>query len=358
MKRILALLPSQVGFAPGQRSSIELWRRPLEAADIALEYAPFETAQLRSLLGQRGRVLAKALEMARCYAARVRLLRNLERFDAVYVYREAALIGPAILERWVKRRGKPIIYSLDDPLYIPYVSPTSGWYSYLKCFGKVGSICRLSDVVIVNSRFHADFASRYNRNVWQIPSLIDEERYRFRERHFDSSRICVGWSGSHSSAANLTLIASALQELAARRDYRLLLVGAPGLKLPGVDCTSRPWREATEVVDLEEMDVGLAPLLDNEWNRRKFNMKIAQYMALGIVPVATPLGSNTEIINHGQDGFLASSEKDWVSCLTQLLDDPDLRREMAYSGVKKAHTQFTVGTHAQTIVKIFRSVLS
>ena len=91
-------------------------------------------------------------------------LRSLDRYDGVLVYREAALVGPALIERLAARR-KPIIYQLDDPLYIPYKSPTSGWFSYLKFFGKVGTICSLSRVVIVNSRQHAEYASRFSRTL-------------------------------------------------------------------------------------------------------------------------------------------------------------------------------------------------
>ena len=53
--RILALVPNELGYSPGQRSSIELWQRPLEEAGISVVYAPFETSALRRVLGQRGR---------------------------------------------------------------------------------------------------------------------------------------------------------------------------------------------------------------------------------------------------------------------------------------------------------------
>ena len=178
--RILALVPSALGHSPGQRSTIELWERPLVEAGFLLEYAPFETPALRRVLSQKGQRPLKVQEMLSAYSRRVRCLRDLRRFDAVYVYREAALIGPAFLERWIARRGLPIIYSLDDPLYIPYVSPSNGWLSYLKFFGKVATICRLSRVVIVNSRFHQDYAEKYSGNVRQIPSVVDERIYRYR----------------------------------------------------------------------------------------------------------------------------------------------------------------------------------
>lgn len=355
MKRILALVPSELGHSPGQRSTIELWERPLRRAGVVLEYAPFETPILRRVLGKKGGVLLKVQEMLRAYTRRVRLLRDLRGFDAVYAYREAALIGPALLERWVARRGVPIIYSLDDPLYVPYVSPSNGWLSYLKFFGKVASICRLSQVVIVNSRFHREYAEKYSRNVRQIPSLVDERIYRYRPERSHRPPVCVGWSGSPSTATNLGLVTGALRELARRVPYRLHLIGAERLEVPGVECTAHPWRAETEVHDLEQLDVGLVPLPDSEWNRRKFNLKVAQYMALGIVPVATPLGSNPDVIAHGLDGFLASTSGDWTSHLETLVRDGALRTAMAERAARKAQANFTIQAQAHAVTEAFAS---
>lgn len=355
MKRILALVPSQQGHSPGQRSTIELWERPLREAGFVLEYAPFETPEMRRLLGQRGQVLSKTREMLRAYSRRVRLLRDLRQFDAVYVYREAALIGPALLERWIARRGCPIIYSLDDPLYIPYVSPSNGWLSYLKVFGKVATICRLSRVVIVNSRFHQDYAEKHNRNVRQIPSVVDERIYRHRPERPHGWPVCVGWSGSASTATNLQLVTGALGELAKRAHYRLHLIGAQRLGIPGVECTAQPWYAETEVSDLEQLDVGLVPLPDTEWNRRKFNLKVAQYMALGIVPVATPLGCNPDVIEHGRDGFLASTAGEWTTHLETLIGDSELRSLMAERAACKAHACFTLQAQANAVTDAFAS---
>ena len=357
MKRILALLPGQLGYSPGQRSTIELWEPPLRQAGFVLEYAPFETPALRGALGQRGRILLKVQEMRRAYSHRVRLLRDVSGFDAVYVYREAALIGPALLERWVARRGLPIIYSLDDPLYIPYVSPSNGWLSYLKFFGKVATICRLSRVVIVNSRFHLEYAQRYCPNVRQIPSLIDGNVYRYSPDARRGDPVCVGWSGSPTTAANLRLVVQALTELGRRVNYRLHLIGAERLEIPGVECTAQPWTAESEVQDLAQLDIGLAPLLDNEWNRRKFNLKVAQYMALGIVPVATPLGSNPDVIEPGIDGFLASTTQEWAHHMEVLVRDGARRSGMAERAARKAHTTFTVQSQTPAIVDAFRSAL-
>jgi Glycosyl transferases group 1 len=286
-------------------------------------------------------------------------MRHIGDFDAVFVYREAALIGPAFLERVVAALGKPIIYQLDDPLYVPYVSPTNGLLSYLKCFGKVATICRLSRVVIVNSSHHREYAERYAQDVRVVPSVVDGQAYTRTDagRRLVPHEVCVGWSGSTSSAPNLRLVEGPLRRLRERIDCRLHFIGARESDLPDVGATRKPWRAETEVEDLGQLDIGLVPVLDTPWNRRKFYMKVVQYMALGIVPVATPLGSNLEVIAHGRNGFLADSAEDWLRFLEMLATDTELRTRMAREAVRTAHSRYTLEANKAQIVAAFRSVL-
>ena len=41
-----------------------------------------------------------------------------------------------------------------------------------------------------------------------------------------------------------------------------------------------PWRAETEVPDLRHFDIGLVPLPTDEWTKRKFYLKLVQYMTL------------------------------------------------------------------------------
>ena len=297
--------------------------------------------------------------MVRAYFQRIKLLQKLDDFDAVFVYREAALIGPAFLEKMVARRGKPIIYQLDDPLYVPYKSPSNSYFSYLKFFGKVAEICRLSKVVIVNSSQIREYVSQYTRSVWQIPTIVDTEKYVFQPKppHV-GAEVCLGWSGSSTTRNNLKVIATPLLELARQVPHRLHLIGSKEFDLPGVNYTAQEWSADTEVEDLRQIDVGVVPLPVNEWNKRKFFMKTAQFMALGIPPVATPLGSNPQVIEHGVTGFLANSDEEWIEYLKLLISDPERRQEMSYRAAAVARNNYSLAANAEKILDAFRSALN
>ncbi len=356
---VLALVPHQYGHAPGQRSSIELWQHVLDPAGIRVHFAPFETDRLREILFQGGHYPTKAAEMLRGYVQRLKLLKKLEAFDAVFVYREAALLGPAFLEKMVARRGKPIIYQLDDPLYVPYRSPSNGYFSYLKFFGKVAEICRISKVVIVNSSQIREYASQYAGSIWQIPTIVDTDKYVFRPKSFPENRdVTIGWSGSTTTRNNIKVIAGALAELAKQVKHRVHLIGSDNFDLPGLEYTAQTWSAETEVEDLQQLDVGMVPLPVNEWNKRKFFMKTAQFMALGIPPVATPLGSNPQVIEHGITGFLADSDAEWVEYLKLLISDHELRIRMSHRAAEIAQEKYSLAGNAEKILGAFRSAMN
>jgi L-malate glycosyltransferase len=357
---VLALIPNQYGHAPGQRSSIELWEHVLSPVGINIHYAPFESERLREVLYRPGHYATKINEMMRAYVDRIKLLGDLKRFDAVFVYREAALLGPAFLEKMVARRGVPIIYQLDDPLFVPYTSPSNGYLSYLKFFGKIAEICRLAKVVMVNSTQIRAYVAQYNQNIWQVPSVVDTSQYVFRPEPAETNPrdVCIGWSGSPTTIGNIKVIASALRELAGRVEHRVHLIGATEFDLPGVSYTAQNWSAQTEVEDLRKMQVGMVPLPLNEWNKWKFYMKTAQYMALGIPPVATPLGSNPEVVQHGVTGFLANSEEEWLEYLTLLIKDRELRRRMSHAAARAADEKYSLTSNTPKIIEAFRAAMA
>lgn len=286
--RVLTLVPSLKGYSPGQRGSIELWEKVLAPAGIFLEYAPFESERLKEVLYKPGNNLRKATEMVRGYFDRLSLLNNVDEFDAVFVYREAALVGPAWLEKRIAKK-KPIIYQLDDPLFVPYRSPANGLLSHLKFFGKVKDIISMSTVVLVNSTPIRNFAEQFNKNVWQVPSVVDLDKFVYDGTDQDREPVCVGWSGSPTTIKNVKMIEGPLSEVSRKGSCVISLIGSDDFGLEGVDYKAKFWSAETEVDDLRRMQIGLVPLPDdNPWNPYKFIMKTAQYMSLGIVPVGTP----------------------------------------------------------------------
>ena len=355
--RLLAVVPSIYDRNPSQRYRIEQWEPLLRERGVEITYQPFEDAELNAVLYRAGDTVRKVKLVGRALGRRWRGLQAVRDFDAVYILRETALLGPPWFERWIHRTGVPFVFDFDDAVFVPYVSPSNGYLSYLKFPGKTRTICRLAAHVMAGNEYLADYARAVNNRVTVIPTTVDTSKYTVaRPTAAADGPPVIGWTGSYSTAQHLRTLEGALRRLAARERFRLRVIGAPGFEMAGVDVEVVPWRSETEVADLRPIDIGVMPLPDDPWSRGKCGMKALQYMGLAIPTVCSPVGVNSDIIRDGENGLLAATEDDWVEKLTLLLRSAELRERLGAAGRVTVETTFSAAVQAPRVLQIFESV--
>lgn len=356
--RLLAIVPSVYDTSPGQRFRLEQWEPHLKELGVEITYAAFEDPELSATLHKPGNVGRKMRLIAKAFGRRAGIIRSLRGYDAIYLFREAALLGPPIFERMVHRSGVPTIFDFDDAVFVPYVSPSNGYLSYLKFPAKTKTICRLATHVIAGNTYLADYARQTNQNVSIVPTTIDTDKYEMVARSNDNRVPVIGWSGSFSTVQHLDSLKGALKRLALKETFRLVVIGTPVYRIDGVDVEALPWRAATEVADLRQIDIGIMPLPDESWSRGKCGLKALQYMALGIPTGCSPVGVNSEIIQDGINGFLATTEDEWVEKLKQLLHDKELRQRLGAAGRATVEAKYSAAVQAPRVYEILRSVVA
>jgi glycosyltransferase involved in cell wall biosynthesis len=354
-----AVVPYALGQAPGQRTRIELWAGYLEKAGWAVDFHPFEDAALHEILYTPGLSPAKAARLLACYRRHLLLAVKGVRCDLLYVYREASLVGPALTERLLHRQAVPLVYDLDDPIFLLYRSPANGWMSLMKFHRKTHALFRMSDRVIAINRLIGDYAARYNPSVSVIPICVDTERNRpIPAPAADEGPVRVAWSGSFSTVANLATIAGPLRRLQAETAARMRVVSSDAVQLDGVDVEFRKWSADGEMDSLADCHIGVVPLADRPWNRWKFNYKTVQYMAVGLPVVASRMGSNVEIVVDGVNGYLVDTEEEWFDRLRTLASDTGLRRRMGAAARATVVEHYSLKAQMPRMVSIFDDVLA
>ncbi len=355
--RLLALVPAIYDTSPGQRFRMEQWEPLLRRRGVEITFEPFESEELHSVLYQPGNLRRKLSLVLRAALRRITALRSLSDYDAVYVFREAALLGPPLVERWIQSRGVPIVFDFDDAVWVPTVSPTNGYLSLLKFPAKTRTACKISAHVMAGNDYLARYAQRVNRNVTVIPTTIDTDKYTIEAKHKADDVPVIGWSGSHSTAKYLDALRPALSRLAERRKFRLRVIGAPEFKMDGVEVEALPWRSESEVADLRPMDIGVMPLPNDRWTRGKCGLKALQYMALGIPTLCSPVGVNTAIIRDGDNGMLAATPDEWVEKLEQLLRSAPLRTQLGAAGRATVEAGYSAVSQAPRVQDILEAAV-
>lgn len=266
--------------------------------------------------------------------------------DVVVFYR-AHYPKAAKLLAWCKKNGIRTVFDTDDA--IDLVPPENLNYSAVQTrlelyHGLLGA----ADVVTTTTDTLAVHLRKSNPNVVVIPNSVDPEEWTVRPR---ASGVRVGWTGSPTHFSDLAVALAAVRELQKQRDFVFVLQGicmesslddmyqavlarkgksflntplgraiAHFMReLEGIHYEFYPGvavdRHASTVCDLA-LDIGLAPLIDDAFNRHKSCIKYYEYAMSGAVTLASRvLPYSTEV------SLVAKNNREaWKDALHRLLD--------------------------------------
>jgi glycosyltransferase involved in cell wall biosynthesis len=357
--RVLALSPIPEEGA-GCRFRIAQFIPYLRSVGIDVTLRSLFTADFFHLVYRHGHYLEKASRFATLAVKHLASLRDLDRFDAILLYREMFPIGPAVVERLMARRQRPpIVFDFDDAIFLPNVSEANQAILALKSPGKVATIVRHADHVIAGNAYLADYARRFNPAVTVIPTCVDTEKFvpavQPTVRNGGGPEPIVGWIGSPTTAPYVRALIPALQQVAASHQFVLRISGAgEPFNVAGISVEQPGWTINSEVSLFNTCDIGIYPLTDNEWSKGKCGFKAIEFMACGVPVVASAVGVNREIIQDGVNGFLASTTDEWVDKLTCLLRDPDRRQRFGAAGRRTIEERYSLRVHGPTVAQTLR----
>ncbi len=351
--KVLVLAPYHIDFCSGQRGRIELWANYLQKRGFEFEFLTFTDAKLGDVIYEQGFYAQKAWRMVKNFASLLNKTLSASRPDVVFIYREASLIGPAIIETIVRRWNIPIVYDLDEPLFVPYVSPRNGRLNVLKFPHKTDNLVKMSDKVLVVNNALKEYARKFNNNVSVVPMGIDTERYVSAKVAPENSPIRIVWLGSLTTQANLEIVAKPLKRLSENHNIVLRIIAGEPMEMEGVNVEFIKWSYDGEIRQLQESHIGIVPIKENVWNPWKFFFKTIQFMSVGLPIVATPIGSNNEIVKEGENGFLANTEDEWYNQLKRSIDDVELRRSIGENARQTVEAGFSLSEQIDFIEQVF-----
>lgn len=327
----------------------------LEAAGTNVIVAPlFSDQYVRGLQNNR-----KSLtEAVTAYAGRIKALLSGHQFDLLWIEKEALPWLPAWLEKALLPTSIPYVLDYDDAVFHHYDQHRSALVRRFLS-GKHPALMRGAALVVAGNAYLADYAKQAGAlRVELVPTVIDLDRYPvagLKPNNADNSPPCIGWIGQRVTASFLLPYKSLFARMSASGRARFVAVGIDSKSL-GLPMESIAWSEQTEVQSIASFDIGIMPLLDEPFARGKCGYKLIQYMACGLPVVASPVGVNCQLVEHGMNGFLAETPEQWEDALNTLLADADLRQRMGQAGRKKVEAQFCIQATAPKLATMLKQI--
>ncbi|MGH8902501.1 MAG: glycosyltransferase [Egibacteraceae bacterium] len=241
----------------------------------------------------------------------------------------------AVLAVARSRRAR-VVFDLDDAIYL---GTSQRLVPHMRAKGR--ALAQAATVVLAGSQAIASELRPHSKAIAVMPTCIAVAARpdRCYARTADALRLV--WSGTPTNARYLDLLAGAVRVLRRDGPVRVEIVtrladlppGAlpPGL-LAGLDVRLTEWSEAGEAAALAAADIALAPLADNPWTRAKCGGRLLAYFASAVPVVASPVGAQAEMVQHGATGLLATSASEWAASLAALRDSAELRRRLGQAG--------------------------
>lgn len=291
------------------------------------------------------------------YTRRGSQLRQAVQADLLWLEKEALPWLPWVIEHALIPTGIPLVVDYDDAVFHRYDMHRSSAVRRL-LGGKLDRLMSSAALITAGNRYLADRAKAAGaRRIEIVPTVVDLSAYTIKPETVPTRPPSIGWIGTPSTWTEyMAPLMPLLTQVAEAHGARIAVVGAGRAAAAHPFLDNLQWAEDSEVTRIQAMDIGIMPLTDTPWARGKCGYKLIQYMACGLPVIASPVGVNAEIVEHGVNGFLASSDAEWAEALRTLISDPTLRARMGKEGRRKVEKNYSLQVWGPRVAQMLRDV--
>ena len=285
-----------------------------------------------------------------------------------------------------RKKGIRVVFDVDDLVYdnkyAPLIMDTlmveghennyNHWFAYTARFNEVAKRC---DAIITTN----DYLGHMATNDLGIPSytiqnFMNYAQLKVSDIYFEQKRKMISedefvigyFSGSPTHVKDFEVASSEIaQFLKEHQDAKLQIVGY--MELPRyIEKTElkkqviyTPFMNFLELQQsIAEVDVNVAPLVNNEFSNCKSELKFYEAAIVGTVSCATPTYTFARAIVNGETGYLCD-EGEWYRTLNKIYDD----KLTASSKIIQEGRQFCVERYAyynqvNMIENVFEQILN
>lgn len=236
----------------------------------------------------------------------------------------------------------PIVMDTDDNVRFvrPYNPGYQGYYpgSEAITWNKY-AMGKVFDAVTVSTQNLYDFHKKENPKIFLLPNNLDVatwENFPLAEKEKDG-RIAIAFIGSASHTEGVQIIKEPLLKIMKKypqiifllthvyqhlfldfpEDIRKRIEPIPWIKL-------EEWPQKMRELSI---DIGLAPLADNLFNRAKSNLRWMEYSLLRIPTIVSPVKPYLCVKNN-VTGIIAKEKEEWYNAMEDLTSKKGLRYDI------------------------------
>jgi glycosyltransferase involved in cell wall biosynthesis len=235
----------------------------------------------------------------------------------------------AFLDECARHARGPVVLGMDDLLTdLPPGNPYAAT-AYPDIARRIETAASRCDRLVVSTEALAEAYGRFASDVRVIPNALDAARWEgLVNRPRDHGKPRIGWAGARQHRDDLLLLLPVIE--ATWHQFDWVFLGMCPDELRPMACEVHPMVPVAHFparLAALELDVAVAPLADNAFNRAKSGLKVLEYGMLGLPVVASDL----EPYRAAPVTRVGTRASEWIDALQALAHDrPHARREGAH----------------------------
>lgn len=257
--------------------------------------------------------------------------------------------------------GVPLIVDLDDNHFeVKEDNP-----AYLQGYGPggekrqiLGAFISFADALFVSTKPLADYYKKFlkealtiEKPVFVLPNSNDFDDWQVKTpEHKEKEDIVIGWMGSVTHDEDLAMVIPAIKTVLEKYPkvkfnvvgglreetiHKLLPEDGEWMNRFLATGPTQAWDKYPELVANLDFDIGICPLVNDEFTKGKSHIKWMEYTMAGIPVVVSDSYPYTkpilrkQVVQDGKTGLVAKTTQEWVDHLSRLIEDHELRTELA-----------------------------
>ncbi len=285
--------------------------------------------------------------------------------------------------------NKKLVIDLDDNYFeVRPDQPGYKWYyPGSQKRATMSSYLSFAYHIIVSTQpladYHKDFLKKVHnqdKEITVIPNFNDFSEFNYRYKgNGDRRFIRIGWQGSTTHFSDLKMVIPAIKQIMEK--YPNVLMDFMGgievnqvrdlfgdfsdemFKRISIIGGTPSWAGYPWKLSKTRWDIGICPLIDDEFNRNKSHIKWMEYSSYKIPTIASRVYpyfvkiNGKKTIENGITGFLAKNTKEWVKYLSLLIENKELRETIGQNAYNHIKSEWQMKNNANLYEELFDKII-
>jgi len=176
-----------------------------------------------------------------------------------------------------------------------------------------------------------------NDNIAVLPNYINPKEWNFKRK--THKKVRIGWVWSPTHIPDNAEVEEALKFINQKyKDVAEIVIFGTDKNIfdfDTINVPAVPYYDYPETFTEAGIDISIAPLADNEFNRCKSDIKFLESTMAGASFVGSKVYPYEFSVKHGKTGYLAKGKNQWIKHISNLIENKEKRDELVKNAKKE-----------------------